>query len=381
MRLLMNGIPLLTSRGGIATYIYFLSLALQRVHNEVEIEYFYGKYFSALLKESTEGSLNGLMKASRSSPSIATALHRLKELLFRVRLPSNIDLYHETNYIPMPFNGPTVVTVFDLSLHLYPRMHPKSRRKYFERCFYKRLPWASHFITISEATKSEMVQHLNINPEKISVTHLGINSTFKNVSEEAAKGVLSRYGLVYGSYILYVGTLEPRKNVTTLMQAYALLPKATQKLFPLVLAGRKGWMMESLEEDLKKLDIVNEVVVTDFVTELHLPALYSGATVFVYPSLYEGFGLPPLEAMACGTPVITSNVSSLPEVVGDGGICIDPYDAKRLKVEIQYVLEDVSHRENLSQRGLSRCKRFTWDACARETMGAYSMALSKTNKE
>ena len=372
MRLLMNGIPLLAPRQGIGTYIYYLSTHLQSVSNEVEIEYFYGRYFGKQLKETEEVSYRKLVKASRHNHVVYQALQRLKELLFRMRLPSKIDVYHETNYIPMPFRGPTVVTVFDLSLHFWPQMHPESRRKYFEHYFYRRLPWASHFITISEATKAQMVQHLNISPEKITVTHLGVNPTIRNVSEETAKGILARYGLTYGSYILYVGTLEPRKNVTAILQAYALLSKAIQKRIPLVLAGGRGWLMDNLENEVKSLDIAGATVVTDFVSKDDLPALYSGAAVFVYPSLYEGFGLPPLEAMACGTPVITSNISSLPEVVGDAGILVDPHDVKGLKDEIEYVLEDSSHRSALSQRGLERSKFFTWEACARETLGVYS---------
>ena len=388
MRVLMNGISLLAPRGGIGAYIYYLSQYLQSVSNEVEIAYFYGRYFSSQLKENGEASYRNLVKAAQHSRYLSQALHRLKELLFRMRCPSNIDVYHETNYIPMPFHGSTVVTVFDLSLHLWPQTHPESRRKYFERCFYKRLPWASHFITISEATKAEMVQHLNISPEKITVTHLGVNPTIRNISQEAAQGILARYGLTYGSYILYVGTLEPRKNVPVLLQAYALLSQAIQKRIPLVLAGGKGWMMGDLEEDLKHLSIASTTLVTDFVSIDDLPALYSGAAVFVYPSLYEGFGLPPLEAMACGTPVITSNVSSLPEVVGDAGILVDPQDVKRLKDEIEHVLEDTSYHSALSQRGLERSKHFTWEKCARETMGVYSQVsclagrhLQKTNKE
>jgi alpha-1,3-rhamnosyl/mannosyltransferase len=194
---------------------------------------------------------------------------------------------------------------------------------------------------------------------------------------QEAEAALSSYGLTYGSYILYLGTLEPRKNISALLEAYSFLPKKTQASFPLILAGGKGWLMDNLEDEIRRLDIASRTVLTGYVPRKDLPALYSGAAVFVYPSLYEGFGLPPLEAMACGTPVITSNVSSFPEVVGDAGIMVDPYDVKRLRDEIERVLEDSSLRASLGSRGLARAKQFTWENCARQTLDVYKRVLNK----
>lgn len=145
--------------------------------------------------------------------------------------------------------------------------------------------------------------------------------------------------------------------------------------FPLVLVGGKGWLMDKLEEEIKRLDIASTTILTGYVAREYLPALYSGAAVFVYPSFYEGFGLPLLEAMACGTPVITSNVSSLPEVVGDAGILVDPHDVKRIRDEIERLIEDSSYRTFLTDKGLKRALQFTWDDCARRTMDVYSRTL------
>ena len=376
MRVLMNGIPLLSSHCGVGTYIYQLSTALAGISTQLEMLYFYGSSFANKMKTGKVSSFRNVRKASNRVHVLYRALHFAKELSFKWRLPSQkIDVYHETNYIPMPFRGPTVVSVFDLSLHLWPQTHPKNRRDYFKRHFYRRLPWASHFIVISEATKAQMIEYLNISPDKITVTHLGVSPNITPIPAENAKRVMSHYGLTYGSYLLYVGTLEPRKNITALLQAYALMPKRTQSCFPLILAGGRGWLMDHIEDEINRLGIASTTRITGYVLSKHLPALYSGAKVFIYPSLYEGFGLPPLEAMACGTPVITSNVSSLPEVVGDAGILIDPHDINRLKSEIEHLIEDSSQRNLLRNLGLERSKQFTWEACARKTLDAYSYAL------
>lgn len=376
MHLTMNGIPLLTPRSGVGNYIYQLSRSLVHVSTELEIMYFYGLYFSNELKPKPDEPYITLWRMAKKFINSHQAFQIVKDTTFKLGLPSKVDLYHETNYIPVPFQGPTVITVFDLSLHLCPETHPRSRRQHFKQYFYSRLHRATHFITISETIKNEMVEHLNIKSDKISVTYLGVDSHFKKMPTEGTNLVLSQYGLSYGSYILYVGTMEPRKNISTLLKAYAFLPKRTRVGFPLVLAGGKGWLMDKLEEEIKSLDIASTTIKTGYVPREHLPALYSGAAVFVYPSLYEGFGLPPLEAMACGTPVITSDISALQEVVGDAGILIDPHDVKRLKDEIEHVIDDPSHRTLLSNLGLERARQFTWEVTARQTMEVYSRVLA-----
>ncbi len=378
MRLVLNGIPLLSSHTGVGNYVYHLATSLQKVSSEIQATYFYGNNFANEIKERGTTSHGLIQSASKRSSLIYDAMQLIKSTAFKVRLPSKSDLYHETNFIPMPFNGPTVVTVFDLSLHLFPNTHPAYRRRYFERTFYKRLPWAEHFITISQATKNQMVELLNISPEKISVTPLGINPKMKKQPRVDAQIFLSQYGLIFGAYILFVGTLEPRKNIETLLQAYAALPKRLRSQHPLVLAGRKGWRMDHLDSEIRRLGIESTTHLIGYVPLDHLPALYSGATVFVYPSLYEGFGLPPLEAMACGSPVITSNCSSLPEVVGDAGVQVEPRDTNKLREEIEWMLEDTSHRNLFCQRGLERAELFTWKACVEGTVSVYSEVLKRS---
>lgn len=343
-----------------------------------KFHYFYGLVWTSYLKdqivEPYVSARRIVKRLGNAYPAYRWSIDRLFKIGQKFR---KYDLYHETNYIPMPFDGPTVITVFDLSFRLYRETHPEDRVRHMEKYFYPRLNLADHFITISEASRQEMVKHLGLSASKITVTYLGLDDYFKPIMGDELKSGLSPYGLEAGSYILYVGTLEPRKNITTLLQAYALLPKRTRSDYPLILAGGKGWLMEKLEEEIKTLDIASTTILTGYVPVDHLPALYCGATVFVYPSLYEGFGLPPLEAMACGTPVITSNVSSLPEVVGNAGILVNAHDVQKLKEEIESVVEDSDYRNMLSKLGLERARQFTWEACAKQTIDVYSRVLNR----
>ncbi|MCG3113618.1 MAG: glycosyltransferase family 4 protein [Candidatus Manganitrophus sp. SB1] len=220
-----------------------------------------------------------------------------------------------------------------------------------------------------------MVKYLSLSPEKITVTPLGVDDHFKPIVSHLLNETLSRYGLKPGSYVLYLGTLEPRKNITTLLRAYAVLSSRLRERYPLVLVGGMGWLMEGLDVEIEKLGIRSTTIKIGYVPREDLPSLYSGAVVFVYPSLYEGFGLPPLEAMASGTPVITSNVSSLPEVVGDAGVQLHPGDVNRLSEEIESFLDDDQRRSFFRQKGLERAKQFTWEKCAAMTLDVYDRMI------
>lgn len=376
MRLVVNGIPLLTPRSGIGNYVYHLFKALAQARSTWDTTFYYGIEWRSLLRDRPSDlivSARGLFQRRR----ISYLLYRKAIDLFFIvgQLTKKFDLYHETSYMPMSFNGPTIVTVHDLSFHLYPEMHPKERIRYMDHYFYSRLDRATHYITISEAIKQEMVKHLNLPAEKISVTPLGVDDHFAPISTALLINTLPKYGLRPGFYILYVGTLEPRKNIANLLRAYANLPGRLRGQYPLVLAGGMGWLMEGLDAEIAKLSIQSTTIKTGYIPREDLPSLYSGAAVFVYPSLYEGFGLPPLEAMASGTPVITSNVSSLLEVVGDAGIQVPPEDVKCLSGEIESLLGDDHRRNLLIQKGLERAKQFTWEKCAVMTLEVYDRVI------
>jgi len=224
-------------------------------------------------------------------------------------------------------------------------------------------------ITISECTKKDIVKFYKIPEDKIKVILLAPDPIYQPLSHDIIAPILSKYG-VCAPYILYVGSLEPRKNIQTLIQGFANIKKRGLN-HKLIIVGNKKWEYSKLIRIVAESGLHNDVIFTGYLPDEDLPALYNGADLFVYPSLYEGFGLPPLEAMACGTPVITSNTSSLPEVVGNAGIKVDPQDVDQLSDAIYHVLTDENLRLSLIEKGLERSKQFSWERTATETWKVY----------
>lgn len=246
--------------------------------------------------------------------------------------------------------------------------------------------WLKHFETIasntglvltySEHTRQEAIALLGLAPERVVAIPLGYGPEYHVLPRERVATALQPLGLEPGRYILNVGTQEPRKNHGVLFRAYAKLKdRGLVKGVPLVLSGGRGWLYEPMLEELSRLGLQEDVRYVGFVD--CLPELYNGAIVMVYPSFYEGFGLPPLEAMACGTPTIVSNASSLPEVVGSTGVCIDPSDADGLAESIARVLTDSAYRQSMSASGLMRASQFSWAICAKNMYAAYELAYRR----
>jgi glycosyltransferase involved in cell wall biosynthesis len=224
------------------------------------------------------------------------------------------------------------------------------------------------------ATKCDLIERYGTEPDKITVVYPGYDeATFQPVrDEEVIEAVKARYGIA-GDYILFVGTLQPRKNLIRLVKAFAdcRSPIADCRL---VIAGKKGWLYQEIFRRVEELGLEKKVVFTGYVPEGDLPALLSGAHLFVFPSLYEGFGLPVLEAMACGTPVVCSNASSLPEVAGDAALMVDPLDVEGLATAMERVLSDEELRAELTERGFKQARKFSWERCARETLAVLERA-------
>ncbi|AEK19265.1 group 1 glycosyl transferase [Methanococcus maripaludis X1] len=287
-------------------------------------------------------------------------------------IKNNPDIIHDTyHFAPFIFlkKFKKIITVYDISPILYPKTHKYSRvimHKYFFPIILKS---SDKIISISENTKRDIMDHFKIPEDKIKVIPLASNKNFKKLDENDILKIKSKYNFEY-PFILYVGTLEPRKNIPNLLKAFYSIKKQeiTHKL---VIAGGKGWKYQEIFKTIKKLNLQNDVIFTGYVPDEDLPGLYNAADLFVYPSLYEGFGLPPLEAMQCGTPVITSNTSSLPEVVGDAGIMINPYDVDELANKMYEVLTNEDLGNELSKQGIERAKLFSWKKCAEEHLKVY----------
>ena len=232
---------------------------------------------------------------------------------------------------------------------------------------------AEHIIAVSESTKSDLVTLAGAEAAKISVVYEAAGPHFQPASAEAI-GIAKQHYAITGEYILFVSTIEPRKNIPFLLQAYAYLREnwSSDVVCPkLVLAGRRGWLCESIFAVLEELKLGDAVIVTGGVPVEDLPGLYSGACCFVLPSLYEGFGLPVLEAMSCGAPVIATHTSSLPEVTGDAAILVDPQDMVGLADAMRLVCTDADRRRSMREKGLRQAGRFSWERAARETLACY----------
>lgn len=311
---------------------------------------------------------------------------RLPTINPRVRIPweqgiaplllrGTTDLYHGClNVAPLLSPVPTVITIHDLAFIRFPQTFRAYNRIYLDLATRLSARRASRILAVSEHTKREVVGLLGIPPERVIVTPNAARSHFRPSAPAAIEQLRARHGLPE-RFVLYVGTLEPRKNLTTLLEAFALVSRSVPDV-PLLIGGGKGWMYEPIFARLEQLNLRDRVKFAGYLPEEELPLWYAAATVFVFPSIYEGFGMPPLEAMACGTPVITSNTSSLPEVVGDAGLMVAPTDTIGLAEAIRRVLVDADLRTELRQRGLARARRFSWADTAAKTLVAYREAVT-----
>lgn len=284
----------------------------------------------------------------------------------------NIDIIHspeDASLFVKLKNQKKIITVHDTIPFYFPNMFDFMTRYRYKILFSRTLKNSDKIIADSYNTKQDLIKHFKIPEKKIKVIHLAANENYKPLKENEINNIKQKYNLNY-SFILYVGTLEVRKNISILLKSLYKLKKQGIK-HKLVITGKKGWKYKSIFKIIEQLNLQKDVIFIGYVSDEDLPALYNAADLFVYPSIYEGFGLPPLEAMQCGTPVITSNTSSLPEVVGNAGIMIDPYDVVELANNMHEVLVNVSLREELSKKGLERAKLFSWKKCAEEHLKIY----------
>lgn len=286
-----------------------------------------------------------------------------------------IDLYHEPNYLAFKSELPTVITVHDVSWITYPQVHPASRVREMNRFFKNCLKQAQHIITDSEFVKREFIQHFSYPEDHVTSIPLGVDQSFSPHSSEETLQTLNKYALTYKKYFLLLGTIEPRKNLIVAIKAFLQLPKSYRQGNPLVVVGTKGWLDGDIHKTIFPLVQSGEVRTLGYLPQIELPNILAGANALLFPSIYEGFGLPPLEAMACGTPVIASNSSSIPEVVGNTGILLDSQDINGFMQAMENMIENADLRNTLSSKALERSKLFTWHQCAHDTFNIYRQVL------
>lgn len=286
--------------------------------------------------------------------------------------PTLLAAQPDVAFIPahvLPLTPPrrSVVTIHDLGYEYYPEAHTRAQRLYLRLSTRWSARHASHIIAISEATKRDLTRFTGIHADKITVVYHGVHPRFQPIDAAESATVAAKYGLM-SEYLLFISTIQPRKNLVRLIDAYAWAVRSYPDLPPLALAGKQGWLATQIERRAAEMGIAKRVRFLGYVDDADLPALYSGATMYLLPSLYEGFGMTVLEAMACGTPVITSNVSSLPEVAGAAAILLDPTDTALLAQAIGGLWEDDARRADLRERGLRWATGWTWQRCAAQTL-------------
>jgi glycosyltransferase involved in cell wall biosynthesis len=287
-----------------------------------------------------------------------------------------IDLLHSLAFVqPVALRCAGVVTIYDLSFFLFPQRFPPWRRTYLRWGTSLSARRARRVIAISSSTKHDIVRLLGVPESRVDVVACGVDEDFRPIESKEQLDALRRKRHLPPRMLLFVGTLEPRKNLTTLLRSYALLRRRFDPP-PLVVGGPRGWHHEEVFSLAEELGLHEQVLFPGYIPREELPLWYSAASLFVYPSLYEGFGLPPLEAMACGSPVVVSNTSALPEVVGDAGLLVEPTDAEEMAGAMHRILTDSDLRDTLRAKGLERAKVFSWQRTARETVRTYERAMS-----
>ena len=311
------------------------------------------------------------------TPSINPGLRLIWEQTLFPRLirQSSIDLYHSLHYTrPYLLSGPSVVTFHDMTFFLYPHLHTRVKRIFFPMAIRFSARTAQALIADSESTRQDAIRILQIPPDKIVAVQLGVDPKFRVIDDSLALERVRREYKLPERFMLYVGLVEPRKNVPILIRAYKNLVDQGIAI-PLVVVGRFGWMYSEVFDQIEKLGLQERVQFTGYVPSDDLPNIYNLASLFVYPTRYEGFGFPALEAMACGVPLITSAVSSLPELVGDAGILVLPDDVDELTQAIGSVLRNPDLQAELARKGPIQAAEFTWERTAEQTLQVYRRVL------
>ncbi|MCS7287390.1 MAG: glycosyltransferase family 1 protein [Anaerolineae bacterium] len=373
MNLCLDLSPVVHQKAGLASYARELAIKLVEMETGISWSVF---HYDRHPPASLPSPLNILPRRVvpwgayrwRSTAALCHFLGLNMDSLFR-----GVDLFHATEHLLPRFSRiKTVFTLHDLIFLFHPETHKPMNRWFLTLMMPRFLRAADAVITVSECTKKDAMRFYNIPEEKITVIYEGVSPRFHPVSSEIVGAVRLKYGLPE-RFILYVGTIEPRKNLIALLEALHYL--LTTYHLQLVIVGKKGWLYEGFFRRLRELGLEERVHFTGYVPDEDLPALYSAADLFVFPSLYEGFGLPVLEAMACGVPVICSNTSSLPEVAGDAALLVDPTDVQALAKAIERALTDETLRAMLRAKGLERARMFTWEKTAQKTLEVYRRVL------
>ncbi|MCS7464258.1 glycosyltransferase family 4 protein [Paenibacillus doosanensis] len=378
MNVYLDAQPLLGPRSGIARYVECLSKQLATQDLDVHLA------FNRIVKAIHENHVLDLKRDFhlhlRNNVYPYKVIRRLLRPNFLYHMPYDMlskakaDIFHGTNFTYTPtWRGKSIITIHDLAYMRYPDATSERILKHHSNWVPYSAQQCDHIIADSLQTKQDIIELLHIPEDKIDVVYLAADEHFRFILDSLP--VLTKYKLPE-KFILFVGTLEPRKNLLGLLKSYLLLKQNWETSVKLVIVGAKGWKYGPIFEWVQKHQLEEEIIFTGFIDDDDLPAIYSAASAFVMPSIYEGFGLPLLEAMQCGTPVIGSNISSIPEIIGDGGVLIPPDDDLAWAESMHTMISNTQIRSQYSQLALQRASNFTWEKTAAETKKIYLKVLN-----
>jgi glycosyltransferase involved in cell wall biosynthesis len=383
MRVVINGLAALKPKTGVGHHVANLAAALAAEFPGDEFALYPGERIGGLVRRlnrpadppagpRSRGGRSPLGRVLALAKSTAKAASRFHFAAYTRAF--RFDLYHEPNFVPFPSRLPTVVTVHDLSVLKFPQWHPPDRVRMHERQFLRGLRQAAHVIVVSEAVRRELIADLGLPADRVTVIPNGVGPAFRPLPPEEVEPVRARLGLP-PRYLLCVGTIEPRKNVGTAMRAFADLPADVRESCPLVLVGPWGWKSDADREFFERVGRHRGVRHLGYVADADLPAVYAGAVGLVYPSYYEGFGLPPIEMLACGGAVLASTAAAVREVCGPHAAFVEPDDLAGWRDAMFRLATDPGYRDDLRRGGSTHAARFTWERAARETMAVYRRVL------
>lgn len=358
-------------QGGIAQYIYHLI----REFAALDAENHY------LILHSRKDSRNLAAAPNQQRVTCWTpAHHRLERTALAIELaPHRLDLLHSPDFIPPRFGRyRKVITIHDLAFLLYPDILTPDSRRYYADQIRDAAARADHIIAVSQATRNDVISMLDVPAGKVTAIPEAADARYRPLPPAEIDQARKAHHLPQ-DYLLFIGTYEPRKNLGGLLRAYDQLRAEQRDAPPLVIAGRRGWFYDQLFRLSEQLDLTQRIIWLENPPDADLPALYNGARLLCLPSFYEGFGLTALEAMACGTPVVASDRGSLPEVVGDAALLVNPDDPASIAAGLQRVLTDADLSARLRQRGLEQALLFTWRETARQTLAVYHMVLNTSS--